>query len=106
LLLSNLLLSNLLLSNLLLSNLLLSNPGPSAPIHEKFARRHQKDPPTFQVFPFVSGYVFKSEWGPNGILELTLIVCAVQCSLYASMWFLSRKKVPFTQFPFLRICKN
>ena len=47
----------------------------------------------FQVFPFVSGYVFTSPWGPNGILELTLIVSGVQCLLYTSMWFVSRKKV-------------
>ncbi len=47
----------------------------------------------FQVFPFVSGYVFTSPWGPNGVLELTLIVCAVQCSLFTLMWFISRKKI-------------
>ena len=34
---------------------------------------------------------YRSSWGPEGILQLTLIVCILQSILYATMWKVSRK---------------
>ena len=36
--------------------------------------------------------LYRSSWGPTGILYLTLIMCCVQATLYSSMWFISRKQ--------------
>lgn len=45
------------------------------------------------VFPPLSGFVFSSSWwGPQGVLHLTLIACLLQCAVYSTMYFLSRKK--------------
>ena len=45
------------------------------------------------VFPPLSAFVFSSSWwGPEGVLQLTLIVCLMQCFVYAIMYFISKKK--------------
>jgi len=45
------------------------------------------------VFPALSGFVFSSSWwGPQGVLHLTLIACLMQCAVYSTMYFISKKK--------------
>lgn len=52
------------------------------------------------VFPPLSGFVFTwDKWGPVGILHLTLIVCVIQCLVFAAMYAISRKRVQLDHAP-------
>jgi len=44
--------------------------------------------------PPLSGYIFTSSLGPMSIMYLTLIFCVLQCTLFLSMYLLSRSLFP------------
>ena len=44
------------------------------------------------VTPPLSGFIFTSDLGPNGILYLTFVACVLQFCNFSAMWLMSRIK--------------